>query len=273
LPSRGLPEPKLQLHFRPAGTRVLTVKLIIPMDAMVSALNRLIVDVCRFHPRFGDEIVGSDISIFIELNDLLVLQMSRVNSNYIPILKQIIEVIVDGRLRDYESLVKFDVSMNCSWRKSEVVLGEKTKKHALSLAFTHISIIGGIVSISSESAVFPTISPVLSLDLHMCTNKAKLLSGCPLYTTVDHALGSHRVHNEKSPGLPNHREPSVWSQSSMYSNDRNRFKSTGTLAAQTPSSASAPDQIEALVGADTPRVTATNQSPSPTAGGGWHVPI
>lgn len=91
--------------------------------------------------------------------------------------------------------------------------------------------------------------------------------------TNDHAPGSIRVHNEKTPGLPNQREPGAWShQFRMYEYELHRLKLGGTNAAQTPSSASAPDQIGTLVGADTQEVTATNQS-TQHVGGGWHVEI
>lgn len=89
----------------------------------------------------------------------------------------------------------------------------------------------------------------------------------------DHASGSQRVHNEKTPGLPSQREPGAWSDVSMYENDLDRLKTTGgTIAVQTPSRASAPDQLRTLVGADTQAVTATDQS-TREAGGGRRVDV
>jgi len=102
----------------------------------------------------------------------------------------------------------------------------------------------------------------------MRTYVTKLLSGWGQYTTVDHAPGSQRVNNEKKPGLPHHRKPGAWLHNRMFTNEFHRLKLGGTNAAQTPSSASAPDQIGTLAGADTLSLTATNQSPSQTAGGG-----
>lgn len=45
----------------------------------------------------------------------------------------------------------------------------------------------------------------------------------------------------------------------MQPYELHRLKLGGTIAAQTPSSASAPHQLETLVGADTRESTATNQ--------------
>jgi len=79
----------------------------------------------------------------------------------------------------------------------------------------------------------------------------------------DHASGSTRVRSEKKAGLPPRRESGVWSNSRpMECFERCRLKTQGGVTtAQTPStSASAPDQIGTLAGADTLSSTATNQS-------------
>jgi len=100
---------------------------------------------------------------------------------------------------------------------------------------------------------------------------------CNVYSN-DHASRSQRVHNEKTPGLPDQREPGAWSYVRMHKYNANRLKSGGTIAAQTPSaSASAPHQIGTLVGADPLSVTTANQS-TPTVettkqGGGQHAPV
>lgn len=93
--------------------------------------------------------------------------------------------------------------------------------------------------------------------------------------TNGHAPGSQRVHNEKTPGLPRQRKSGAWSKESrMYNNDPDRFKMTGTIAAQTPSKRPhrVPSYKSTVQGAGK---TAANQPrterANPVSRGGQHV--
>jgi hypothetical protein len=173
----------------------------------------------------------------------------------------------------------------------EVVLNEYSKSIA-GIATREVRVVRDIASTESKTLVedaenrhVGSFHP-LNLPMHNCMMKRKRLYMTGLYCS-SHSIELHTLRyrevNISSWGLDivtSHelgvtlrllatkkrvdaccqQTPSSWQQP-MYTNGFSRLKLAGANAAQTPSRASAPDQLGTLVGADTQPVTATNQSP------------
>lgn len=145
----------------------------------------------------------------------------------------------------------------------------KNSQHPiLAVLFTHASAVcgHGRRSIESTSSVR---SAFWHHSVHTFIVVGKLLSSWPQYTWISHELvvTLRLLAIKKRTAACPQQTPSSWPENRMQPYDLNRFKTTGTIAAQTPSSASAPDQLGTLVGAHARAVTATDQS-TQTPGGG-----
>jgi hypothetical protein len=117
------------------------------------------------------------------------------------------------------------------------------------------------------------------MKCHSVTMGCQDLIGFPHMVHVDHELGATvRLLGAKKPTgrlLP--ADAQLVAKNRMYTHALDRLKTGGTIAAQTPSRASAPIQIGTLVGANARAVTATDQSTrtrqKPRPGGGRRVRV
>jgi hypothetical protein len=117
------------------------------------------------------------------------------------------------------------------------------------------------------------------MKCHSVTMWCQDLIGFPHMVHVDHELGAtvRLFGAEKPTGRLPPADAQLMAKNRMYTYALNRLKTGGTIAAQTPSRASAPTQIGTLDGANARAMTATDQSTQtgakPRPGGGRRVAI